>query len=252
MEAERWQVAVERILAVMECTDAQKVRLASFLLQGEAGIWWQTMEQAYPTVREETWMQFKTRFDEQYFPAHVKDQLANQFVDLKQGSMTIAQYGSKFRELSRYAPGYAATERDKVRKFSDDLCPTIMENIINLGSRTVVEACEKAEVAERTKKIVQTARSQHQVNRNQGPPLKKPRTKGRQPNALCPHCGKTHSGQCWKTMNVCYQCGDPNHRRKDCPKAKQYNQPCPPPPQQQAHPPLLQQQNQWRENHNRV
>ncbi|XP_077221970.1 uncharacterized protein LOC143855791 [Tasmannia lanceolata] len=112
------------------------------------------------------------------------------------------QYGAKFRELSCFAPGYAAMEADRVQKFVSGLRPSIKASIVNLGTRTLAEACEKAEVTADCEKLVQAARSQSIASKNQGLPLKKQRTDGgSQSKTLCPLCEKFHSDQCWKTMN---------------------------------------------------
>ncbi|XP_077223035.1 uncharacterized protein LOC143856655 [Tasmannia lanceolata] len=254
--ADHWLTEVEGIFAVMECSNIQKIRFASFLLKGEAGVWWRTMIQNYPAVLSGTWGQFKSRFNEQFFPKRIRIQLAGQFAELKQGALTVAQYGAKFRELSRFAPGYAATEADRVRKFVSGLRPSIKASIVNLGTRTLAEACEKAEVAEDCEKSVQAARSQSFASRNQGPSLKKQRTDGgSQSKTLCSLCGKFHSGQCWKSMNVCFNCGDPNHKQRDCPKKKHQQYARQPYQQQRAlprPPPQPQQQNQWRGNPNLI
>ncbi|XP_077253356.1 uncharacterized protein LOC143892537 [Tasmannia lanceolata] len=257
----------------MDCSNVQRIRLAS-LLKDDAGVWWRSVEQSYPPAKDESWAQFKVRFNNQYFPAHVKNSLASQFASLSQGVLTVAQYGAKFRQLSRYAPGYAATEEDKVRKFIDGLRPSIMANIINLRPQTLAEACEMAEVAERSEKLVQAARVQFSTNRNQMPPPKKQRTdSGTQSRAVCPLCEKAHSGQCWRTMNVSFNCGDPSHKQRNCPRIKRQefrttgrDQKFVPPyvnqnvktmgnPQQQQNqprPPLAQQQTLWRGNQNRT
>ncbi|XP_077210320.1 uncharacterized protein LOC143845794 [Tasmannia lanceolata] len=274
LAADHWIVEVERIFAVMDCSNAQRIRLATFLLKADAGVWWGSVEQSYPAAKDESWAQFKVRFNNQYFPAHVKNALASKFASLSQGVLTVAQYGAKFRQLSRYAHGYAATEEDKVRKFIDGLRPSIMANIINLRPQTLVEACEMAEVAERSEKLVQATRVQFSANRSQMPPPKKQRTDSGTPSrAVCPICEKAHSGQCWRTMNVCFNCGDPSHKQRNCPRIKRQefrttgrDQKFVPPyvnqngktmgnlqqQQNQPRPPLAQQQILWRENQNRT
>ena len=49
---------------------------------------------------------------------HVK---GREFLELKQGSMTILEYVAKFTELSHFRDDYVATNMEKVRKFEDGL-----------------------------------------------------------------------------------------------------------------------------------
>ncbi|XP_077245553.1 uncharacterized protein LOC143889989 [Tasmannia lanceolata] len=255
MVADSWILSVERIFDVMACDDEQKIRLASFLFTGEAGVWWRTTVQNYPTATTETWSQFKTRFNAQFFPAHVKDSLAEEFAALKQERLSVAQYGARFRTLFRYAPGYAATEEDRVRKFVDGLRPTLMASIIILNPQTLAEACAKAEVAERSERIVSAARAQSSANRNQPPPLKKQKSENENENVsytvpVCPTCGKRHTGQCLRGRDVCYYCGDPNHKQYNCPRLGRQQNGTPSQHQPQTLRQSAPQQNQWRGNQN--
>ncbi|XP_077217930.1 uncharacterized protein LOC143852433 [Tasmannia lanceolata] len=253
MVADSWIIELERIFAVMGCNDEQKIQLASFLLSEDAGAWWRSVEQSYPGVGQGTWAQFKSRFNNQYFLSHVKDALAEEFASLRQGNLTVAQYGSKFRTLSRYAPGYASTEADKVRKFIGRLRPSIMTSIILLDPETLTEACKKAEVAERSEKIIQSSRMASFGSKISAPPQKKQKVEGNNSVALCSTCGKRHAGQCWRTLEVCYTCGDPGHRQFNCPRLgrQPVGAPVRPPQQTQPSRQAAPAQNQWKGNQNR-
>ena len=50
-----------------------------------------------------TWELFRGAFLENYFPSNLKDQKEIEFLELKQGEMTIGQYVAKFEELARYS-----------------------------------------------------------------------------------------------------------------------------------------------------
>ena len=65
MVALSWLDDTEKILDEgMQCLDADRVRIASFLLRGSAKKWW-----AYErTRRRHTWTQFKTAFHTEFFP----------------------------------------------------------------------------------------------------------------------------------------------------------------------------------------
>ena len=45
-----------------------------------------------------------------YFPATARHPKAREFLELKQGTMTMLEYMDKFTELSRFADDYVATD----------------------------------------------------------------------------------------------------------------------------------------------
>ena len=49
-----------------------------------------------------TWELFKTAFLERFFPREMKEAKVEEFINLKQGSMTVREYSLKFVKLSRY------------------------------------------------------------------------------------------------------------------------------------------------------
>ena len=50
-----------------------------------------------------TWQEFTTAFKEYYIPAGVLNRKLTEFLDLKQGSMSVMDYVNKFNRLSQYA-----------------------------------------------------------------------------------------------------------------------------------------------------
>ena len=56
-----------------------------------------------------------------YFPATARHAKAQEFLELKQGTMTMMEYVAKFIKLTRFSDDYMATGIDKVRKFEDGL-----------------------------------------------------------------------------------------------------------------------------------
>ena len=65
-----------------------------------------------------------------YFPATTRHVKAREFLELKQGTMTVMKYVAKFTELARFADDYVATDMVKVRKFEDDLKLSIRGKIV--------------------------------------------------------------------------------------------------------------------------
>ena len=58
---------------------------------------------------------------DKFFPASARHAKAQEFLELKQGSMIVLEYISKFTELSCFGDNYVATDMAKVRKFEDGL-----------------------------------------------------------------------------------------------------------------------------------
>ena len=56
-----------------------------------------------------------------FFPASARHAKAWEFLELKQGSMTMLEYVAKFTKLARFEDDYMATDMAKVIKFEDGL-----------------------------------------------------------------------------------------------------------------------------------
>ena len=52
-----------------------------------------------------SWKKFWEIFFEKYIPTSLLDRIEIQFLELKQGNMTVSQYAAKSNELERFAPG---------------------------------------------------------------------------------------------------------------------------------------------------
>ena len=67
-----------------------------------------------------------------YFPATTRHAKAQEFLKLRQGTMTVLEYMAKFTELARFADDYVATNMAKVRKFENGLKLSIQGKIVGL------------------------------------------------------------------------------------------------------------------------
>ena len=77
-----------------------------------------------------TWVEFHDLFMSKYFPATARHVKAWEFLELKQGSMTLMEYVAKFSELTRFIDDYVTIDMDKVRKFKDGLKLSIRSKIV--------------------------------------------------------------------------------------------------------------------------
>ncbi|KAL2330321.1 hypothetical protein Fmac_017902 [Flemingia macrophylla] len=124
----RWMTEVEKIFAAMECPLIQRVNLATFLLVDDAHFWWEGARQRMVDARVPmNWDNFKRTFLEKYFPEDVRSMKEVEFLELKQGDNTVAEYAAKFDELVRYCLHYQgeAGERAKCIKFVNGLRPDV-------------------------------------------------------------------------------------------------------------------------------
>ena len=67
-----------------------------------------------------------------YFSASARHAKAWEFLELKQGTMTVLEYVAKFTNLASFKDDYVATDMAKVRIFEDDLKLSIQVKIVGL------------------------------------------------------------------------------------------------------------------------
>ena len=119
----------------MEITsDTSRIRLAAFQLEGEAQVWWRWVR-ASRDLEAMTWTEFQELFMSKYFPETARHAKAQEFLELKQGAMTVMDYVARFTELARFADDYMATDLAKVRRFENGLKLSIRGRIVGLCLR---------------------------------------------------------------------------------------------------------------------
>ncbi|XP_058107085.1 uncharacterized protein LOC131250789 [Magnolia sinica] len=146
--AERWRSEVEKIFDTMRCTTQQRVRLAVFLLQGDAEHWWASVTRVARAEFEWTWEDFVERFDRKFFPEHVRHQLELEFQTLVQGNMTVSQYEARFIALSRFATYFVDDEGRKAHRFQNGLRPGLRSRVVGHMLSTFEEVVERAQIYE--------------------------------------------------------------------------------------------------------
>ena len=56
-----------------------------------------------------------------FFPTSSRHAKSREYLELKQGTMTVLEYMAKFTKLARFGDDYVASDMAKVRKFEDGL-----------------------------------------------------------------------------------------------------------------------------------
>ena len=67
-----------------------------------------------------------------YFPDTARHAKAQEFLELKQGTMTVMDYVARFTELACFSDDYVATDMAKVRRFKNGLKLSIWSRIVRL------------------------------------------------------------------------------------------------------------------------
>ena len=130
MVADHCFMQVEKVLEAMEITsDTTRIRLAEFQLEGEAQVWWNWAKRDLEAM---TWAEFQELFMGKYFPDTARHAKAQEFLELKQGTMTVMDYVARFTELSCFTDDYVDTDMAKVRRFKNGLKLSIQARIVGL------------------------------------------------------------------------------------------------------------------------
>ena len=170
-----------------------------------------------------TWAEFHALFMGKYFPDIARHAKTQEFLELKQRTMTVLEYVARFMELARFADDYVATDMAKVRRFENGLNLSIQGRIVGLRLQdmdsmvgialTIEREIEEARSTRDTG--VSGKRKESQSSSSSG---KKPRASSSQGFQSRGHPGQ---GQirvtCQAGQMVCYNCQQPRHIRRDCP-----------------------------------
>jgi hypothetical protein len=121
MDADDWLKSVEKKLRVGQCSDREKVLLAAHQLSGPAADWWDAYVEAHEEPESINWPEFRAAFRTHHVPQGVIKLKKKEFQDLKQGSMSVNEYVTKFTQLSRYAPHEVDNDEKKQECFLNGL-----------------------------------------------------------------------------------------------------------------------------------
>ncbi|XP_052172162.1 uncharacterized protein LOC127788086 [Diospyros lotus] len=172
--AEYWMEQTEKLLQHLQCSDEEKVNYATFMLEEEAGRWWQSTKRALQ--RTPSWKEEKTW----------------EFMKLRQiDEMSITQYDVKFTQLIRYIPMYEADEWQKAQKFVGRLKVDLQQALSSCTISTYNEALDRALTTEMNLLHVGLIRSDTKKRDSKGTEHKSG-GKNFKDSKPCPRCNKEH------------------------------------------------------------
>ena len=218
MVADHWFMQVENILEAMEITsDATRIRLAAFQLEGEAQVWWR-WARASRDIEAMTWAAFQELFMSKYFPETARHAKAQEFLKLKQGAMSVMEYVARFTELARFSDDYVATDVAKVRRFENGLKLPIRGRIVGLRLQDMDSMVGTALTIEREIEDARSTRDAGVGSKREDQPSS---SSGKRQKTSASH-GFQDQGQHWAFSQawqvICYFCRQTGHVRRDCPQ----------------------------------
>jgi len=179
---------------------------------------------------------FRREFLNRYFPEDVRGKKEIEFLELKQGDMSVTEYAAKFVELAKFYPHYTAetAEFSKCIKFENGLRTEIKRAIGYQKIRQFSELVSSCRIYEEDTKAHHKVINERKGKRQQSRPKpysapadggkqkstddREPRRKDTPTEIVCYKCnGKGHkSNACPEDDKRCFRCGKKGHTITEC------------------------------------
>jgi hypothetical protein len=121
MDADDYLKTIETKLQVVQCTNRERVLLATHQLVGPTADWWDAYVEAHEEPETINWQEFRNIYRTHHVPLGVMKLKKKEFKDLKQGSITVSEYVTCFTQLSHYAPDNVDMDEKKQYWFLNEL-----------------------------------------------------------------------------------------------------------------------------------
>ncbi|XP_069152797.1 uncharacterized protein [Solanum lycopersicum] len=168
------------------------------------------------------WELFKTTFLERFFPREMKESKVEEFINLKQGSITVREYSLMFVKSSRLMVHVQYVEDRRKRRGVRDIRrprPQEQASPTHGGHRNNLGVHEQPKL-----KKGQQSYGNSNPQRNTTPRGGTPEPKGgnggemQRPKKTYAKCGRAHSGEYRQGTNACFRCGKSGHMVRDYPQ----------------------------------
>ncbi|VFQ85702.1 unnamed protein product [Cuscuta campestris] len=242
-----WIEQTARVLRDLNVPLNDYPKFAAQLLRGEAYEWWKRTDESNETPKPWTWEFFDWAFKKEYIPARFREEKRTEFVELRQGDMTLPEYRQKFVSLAKFAPTLVSTTTDRIEEFRLKLRPDLRAQVSVIPTVDFTEAYDLISKADKDLNACKEYLKKEGANTSerrptnsvpsgkrpfQGPSSSLYSKKGKSvqtqsvasgnkskgwKNPMCNMCGRHHPGECWLAQGLCLGCGKPGHFRKNCP-----------------------------------
>ncbi|XP_049389639.1 uncharacterized protein LOC125854160 [Solanum stenotomum] len=196
-----------KIVNAMGMNSREKPELASYQLKDDAQVWFTQWKSSRPVGASPIdWEEFKKEFLGRFFPREKREVKREEFINLKQGSMSVQEYFLKFTQLYKYALSLVSNPRDEMSRFVTGESNLKRKNKELKRSRYN----EQGQLRFKRRDPNQNSSNTSKFNKEKGggPQFSKP---------ACTTCGKRHYGKCLAGTNGCYGCRKNDHKVNDFP-----------------------------------
>ena len=153
---------LERVLEEVRCPPDQRVSCAVSLLQSEAYDWWKLALRSPRIQNPMNWEFFVQEFRAKYVTEMYRDSKWKQFLNLKQRSLSVAEYEKEFSHLSKYAPELVLTVAFRCRQFEDGLHDSIKRYLEPMTSLQTVDFYQLVQTAMKVERLETSSKERFQ------------------------------------------------------------------------------------------
>ncbi|XP_073041900.1 uncharacterized protein [Primulina eburnea] len=127
--AEGWIRSLELQFDYLQMKDEDRARYAIYMLRDDASLRWEGAAHAVD-VATLTWARFREMFFGKYFPADVRGCVKREFLSLRQGDVSVADFICNFDRGRYFVPMIVGDVVQKLRHFLHGLIPTLRRDVM--------------------------------------------------------------------------------------------------------------------------
>ena len=153
-----------------------------------------------------------------YFPDTARHAKAQEFLELRQGTMTVMKYVARFTELAHFSDDYVATDVVKVRRFENGLKLPIQGRIVGLHLQDMDSMVGTTLTIERE---IEDARGIRVADASEKREDQTSSSSGKRQKTSASHEFQDHGHDrafSQAGQMICYLCRQPGHMRQDGPQ----------------------------------
>lgn len=196
-------------------TNERRVRFAKMKLVNLAKVWWNGVEADFRRMKQApitTWQEMKAKLREKYMPPNYEDRLCVQLVNLRQGTMTVAEYMQKFDELKTRSQ-ILEDARHSLARFKSGLRFEIRKEMLRYAPYSVENAFQIALDLEEYLNLSSTKKVGNQIKETTRKFLNNPPTTKSLPNQI----REGVKGKNVDNSDRCFRCEGKGHKVYQCP-----------------------------------